>query len=161
MEIFAFAIQMEKDGEAYYRHQAEVNQDSVLRSIFLMLALEEAKHANILQSISDGKPYDLVSRDSVAENKNLFQNVADYIAKTKAMPEQAELYEAAKELEQKSIDLYQDLLSKATDSASRALFTFLVKEETDHYTVMDDLYHFVNRPKEWVEAAEFGVRQEY
>ena len=161
MEILDFAIQMEKDGETYYTHQADVNKDNGLRSIFLMLALEEAKHAGILQSISDGKPYDLVSRDSVAENMNLFQNVSDYIATTKAIPEQTDLYEAAKELEQKSIDLYQDLLNKATDDASRALFTFLVKEETDHYTVMDDLYHFVNRPKEWVEAAEFGVRQEY
>jgi len=46
-----FAIQMELDGERYYLEQAELNKDNNLRPVFVMLAGEERKHAEILPAV--------------------------------------------------------------------------------------------------------------
>lgn len=76
-------------------------------------------------------------------------------------PNQLDTYRSALEMEKKSIALYQELLSKATDPADKALFEHLVKQEKDHYAVLEDLVDHVGRPEQWVESAEFGRRKEY
>ena len=47
------------------------------------------------------------------------------------------------------------------DAATGALFHFLIQEENRHRDLMEELYQHVNRPNNWVESAEFGVREEY
>ena len=71
------------------------------------------------------------------------------------------MYHAALELEQRSIDLYTDLRAKAADVQTQSLFEFLIQEESRHYQILEDVFRFVNRPNEWVELAEFGLREEY
>ena len=161
MQILTFAIQMERDGEKYYQHQAARCEGNALQTVFTMLAAEEAKHAEILTSVAGGLPYALEDNAALTRQMDLFRNAPDFQSAVQQLPDQAELYLASMEIEQKSVALYEDLLRQATDDVSRKLFTFLVKEERDHYTIMEELYRHVNRPKEWVEAAEFGVREDY
>ena len=160
MDALKFAIQMEKDGEAYYLEQMQKNEGNSLRQIFEMLGREEAKHAAILLSVSKGLPYELAS-DADANRQNLFAQATDFASEIKTLPEQAELYHAAVEMEQKSVNLYTDMQTQATDALMQKLFLFLIKEEQDHLAVMEELFRFVNRPNDWVEAAEFGVREDY
>ncbi|HWQ41417.1 MAG TPA: rubrerythrin, partial [Desulfosporosinus sp.] len=40
-------------------------------------------------------------------------------------------------------------------------FEYLIKQEEDHYTIIEQLVSLLSRPEEWVESAEFGVREEY
>ena len=161
MEIMQFAIGMEKDGEAYYRAQAEKNRDNALRTVFLALAADEARHADLLQRMAEDVPLELESDNDLQQHDDLFRLAADYQSPVAEAPEQAELYRAAMEMEQKSIDLYADLTQKAGDAVSGGIFGFLIKEEKRHFTILEELYRHVNRPNEWVEAAEFGVREEY
>lgn len=160
MDALQFAIQMEKDGEAYYLGQMERNEGNALRQIFEMLAKEEAKHAAILLSVSKGLPYELASGVDDSR-KNLFAQATDFASEIKTLPEQADLYHAAVEMEQKSVDIYTEMQAQATDPLMQKLFTFLIKEEQDHQAVMEDLFRFVNRPNDWVESPEFGVREDY
>lgn len=44
MNIFEFAMQMEKDGEAFYREIAKKTKNSGLQKIFNTLADEEVVH---------------------------------------------------------------------------------------------------------------------
>jgi rubrerythrin len=54
---------------------------------------------------------------------------------------------------------YKDLLSKSPND--KDLFGFLISQEEKHYKVMEAIVKMVNRPNEWVESAEFGIREEY
>jgi rubrerythrin len=65
----------------------------------------------------------------------------------------------ALEKERQSIELYQKLLLHATDD--RELFEYLIKQEQEHYGLLEEIIKMVNRPNEWVESAEFGLREEY
>lgn len=161
MDILAFAIDMERDGERFYTDQAAKNTENALAPVFLALAEDERKHAELLLSKRAGQPYTLAGTAAQHPQRNLFQTALDYQAKVPEKPEQAELYHMARDMEKKSIDLYRELWEKADDPETKELFGFLVAEETAHEALLEKLFRHVNRPNEWVESAEFGVREEY
>lgn len=161
MDVLQFALEMELEGERYYRRQSEMYAKTPLKTVFDILAKDEAKHAEILRSKMDGTAYELKVQEQLTNRKNLFVGLKDYKPLAEERPDQAELYHAALEIEQRSIDLYTDLRAKAADAQTRALFDFLVQEESRHHQILEDVFRFVNRPNEWVESAEFGLREEY
>ncbi|HNW86946.1 MAG TPA: ferritin family protein [Candidatus Limiplasma sp.] len=161
MEILQYAITMEEDGEKYYREQAARNADNPLRVVFEALADDEARHASLIRSKADGVPFQLEAANSLSGKQNLFSIAKDFHSSVEELPNQLEAYHAALDKEQQSIDLYQGLLDKAEDDVSRGLFSFLVQEEKHHLEILDELFQHLNRPNNWVESAEFGVREEY
>lgn len=50
-EIFRFAVQIEKNGESFYRTAARKITDKAVRDIFLSLADDEVKHKEFFQGI--------------------------------------------------------------------------------------------------------------
>lgn len=160
MNILEFAINMELEGEKYYKEQAEKNNDNSLKNIFLILAKDENNHAEILQNKSNNLPYELNNNETLSEAKNLFKGIKDFKNEIKQTPDQLDLYRAALEKEKESIQLYEKLLSEANDDKSKDLFNFLINQEKDHYTTLDELVSQLNKSNDWVESAEFGLRLE-
>ena len=160
MNILEFAINMELDGEKYYNDQAEIINDKNLKNIFLILAKDESSHAKILQDKSNNLSYDLKSNETLSEAKNLFKGIKDFKNEIKLNPDQLDLYRVALEKEKESIDLYEKLLSQSEDNESKKLFEFLIDQEKDHYTTLEEIVSQLNKSNDWVEAAEFGVRPE-
>jgi len=74
---------------------------------------------------------------------------------------QLDVYRLASSQEEKSIDLYNDMLSKSLDIKDKELFTFLISQEKEHLSLFEELVAMLMRPEEWVENAEFGEREEY
>ena len=64
-------------------------------------------------------------------------------------------------IEKESIDLYKEFLSEAKNEVEKNLFQYLIKEEEKHFQILEDIVLLVNRPEEWIESAEFGLREEY
>lgn len=161
MNIIKHAIQMEKDGEAYYTKQANLNKGTSLHTVCMMLATEEKKHAEILSNKLNNLSYELKESDTYAEAKNIFANVSDFKKEAKGLPSQLDFYNLALENEQKSIDLYKESLSKAQNDDEKALYKFLLKEEKDHFEIIDELVKLLTHAEQWVESAEFGTREDY
>ena len=159
MNSIELAIGMELDGKRFYMQQAEKAEDSGLKSIFHTLAEEESIHARILKSKAETLPYELV--DTYAEIKSIFVEIGNYKNIIKQIPDALDVYTMALEAEKKSIDLYTEMLQEATDAKDKKIFEYLIEQEKDHYKVMEQLIELVNRPNDWVESAEFGIRKEY
>ncbi|GAH41605.1 unnamed protein product [marine sediment metagenome] len=53
MNIFEYAMKMEKDGEEYYRQLAQQTTNKGLQTILTMLADEEVKHYNAISAIKN------------------------------------------------------------------------------------------------------------
>lgn len=159
MNSIELAIKMELDGKKFYLQQADKAEDSGLKSIFHTLAEEESIHARILKSRAETLPYELV--DTYAEIKNIFVEIGNYTNIIKQLPDAVDVYNMALESEKKSLDLYREMLEEARDDKDRKIFKFLIEQESDHYKVIEQLVELVNRPNEWVESAEFGLRKEY
>jgi len=161
MDSLEFAIKMEVDGEKYYREQAKNNKGNSLETVFLNLADDERKHADFLRGDATESLDDLESNDSFKEYKNVFEGLDDYKDEIKSVPTQLDVYKMALEREKESIELYEDMLSKASTKDEKRLFKLLIKEETNHHRIIEDMVYYLNRAEEWVEDAEFGLREEY
>lgn len=161
MSKLNFAIQMEVDGERYYLSQAEINKGTSLYRAFILLAEAEKKHADLLRTKCSDADGSINDDSSALEPTSLFSDKADYMRDAHVVPGQLEIYVFAREMEQKSIDLYREILAEAKDDPTRQLIEFLIKQEQDHYAFFDELITLLRRPREWVEDAEFGQREEY
>lgn len=161
MTALEFAIIMELQGEQYYREQAKVNHGTSLEAVFLMLANDEKMHANVLEKKVNKLNYVLEPIETLTAAKNVFTDKVRIKNEIKEIPSQIDIYRAAMENEKESILLYQKYLNEATDEENKNLFEYLILQEKDHYEVLERLVTLLSRPEEWVEDAEFGVREEY
>lgn len=161
MNNLEYAINMELEGHKYYLEQADLCQNNELRTIFLILADAEQQHADLLLRRQKEEEVTL-KEDSIVKDKNsFFHNLADFKPDVPRALKQLDVYRYAAEQEQKSIELYQGMLEQAKDPKDKELFTFLIKQEIEHLHLFEDLVILLTRPEEWVESAEFGIREEY
>ena len=161
MNRLALAIQTEVDGEQYYLKQAGLNQDNPLAKVFNILAATEKRHADLLRTVATQSlpaDYDV---DSDQERSTLFSCLDDFKSGSFLMPGQLDAYQAALEMEQKSVALYESLLLQPESQEEKRLLTYLVQQEKDHVKLVENLIILLERPRDWVESAEFGKREEY
>ena len=157
MDILVYAIKMELDGEKYYREQAELNRENGLYGVFMDLAKDESDHAKVLEDKARGLFY----RSNTSVQSSV-QNVFAKLSKLKEIPcyqDQVDIYKMALEMEKQSIDLYKKLLSESM--GDKELYNYLIEQEEEHCEIIEEIIKIANRSKDWVEAAEFGEREEY
>ncbi|NLP16662.1 MAG: ferritin family protein [Clostridiales bacterium] len=161
MNKLEFAIRMENEGRQYYLEQALKNQDNALSKVFNILADSEKEHEELLKKRLNNEEYSLNEDDSIKNIKSVFNGLKDFEASTIRSATQLDVYRLAVEIEEKSIDLYKDMLKASDNDKDKELFEFLLREERKHLTLFDELVKMLTRPEEWVESAEFGLREDY
>ncbi len=161
MDILSRAIEAQREGQRYYADHARQHAQNAFAAVFAMLAEDEKRHEMILQASRDNLPYRLEDNSTAKKVSELFAGLDGLKAEIPAPMEQADIYFAALEMEKKSVALLEQLLAACQDPDEKALYAFLIDQEVQHVQVMEGLYRHINRPNEWVEAAEFGLREEY
>lgn len=165
MNIFEYAMQMEKDGEGYYRQLAEESRSAGLRKIFVMLADEEVKHFKVVEAMSRHLGAPRLAETPILDNvKNVFAEMRDekeplLIDAT----EETRKYLKARDLEEKSRDFYREKAEEAPEAPQFQIFMRLSREEEKHLRIMENIVEFVSRPEpgNWLENAEWTHLDEY
>ena len=155
MDIFEFAMQMEKDGEEFYRKLAETCNDVGLKNILTMLADEEVDHFRIIEHMSkkEGDP-DKKQSQLLDNVKNIFIQMKDEDKDFDIECSQADSYRKAREIEEKSMNFYTERANE-TEGKQKDLFLQLAEEERKHVYLMDSLVEFVTEPESWLDNAEW------
>jgi rubrerythrin len=162
MNPLEFAIQMETDGEQFYRRQADLYEGTVLAVIFRKLADAEQKHAELIQGHLAGFTDVMPDSEPLTSLGNIFSDMADFRRQARNLPDQLDVYRLAVGVEQRSVDLYTELLrSSAAGSEDERMLEYLLTQETGHLALFDELSEHLRQASEWVEAAEFGSREDY
>lgn len=161
MELLDLALSMELDLGKFYREQAELNKENSLEVVFTLLAKEEENHARLLKANADKLTLALEDSNILSEAQSIFKNLAKFTTNIKDIPDQLDAYRMALENEQQSLKFYQDLSAYATNEQSKKVFDYLAKQEDKHCVIIEELVKLLTSPEEWVESAEFGVREEY
>ena len=161
MHSLDYAIQTEMDGVKFYTEQAQKNKGTTLQKVFDLLADEERQHEIILRRILSDTFSDLTENSSLADKKSIFSDLGDFKDEIRENPHQIEVYRLAREMEEKSIALYEKMLEEAKNDIEKSVIKYLITQETYHYQLMDEFVIRIGRPDEWVESAEFGEREEY
>lgn len=161
MNVFDLAMEMEKDGEKYYRHLVEKTTNSGMKNILNMLAEDEVKHFQVLQKLKTSSQVELLSTPILSGSKNIFQQLYDNKNWDDIPVNQIDLYKKAREIETRSFNFYMEKARANTDPATQKMFFLIAEEEKRHEFLLDNIIQFVSRPQTWLENAEFNHLDQY
>lgn len=159
MDIYEFAMQMEKDGENYYRKLIKECKKPGLKKIFAMLADEEVKHYTFIEQLRQKAVLPEVNDTQILENvKNIFIEMKE----GKEIPqidttEETNAYRKARDIEERSWKFYLEKAQEVEGEQAKLLLKQLAKEEEKHLRIMGNIVEFVSRaePGKWLENAEW------
>lgn len=75
--------------------------------------------------------------------KNIFESIEDIKSEEKEMLSQLDFYRIVLNKEKQSIDFYAEYLSKADGVKEKELFEYLIKQEKQHFELIDELASFL------------------
>jgi rubrerythrin len=160
MVIFEYAMQMEKDGEEFYRDIALKTENAGVRYILTMLADEEVRHFEILKKIQE-TPHEPAETKILDNAENVFIQMKQTGQTFDVDVSQIQLYREGQAIEQKSIDFYTEKANEVPQQYQKQIFLKLAAEEKKHYFLLENIIDFVSRPATWLENAEFCHLEEY
>lgn len=161
MNIYDYAMQMEKDGENYYRDSAQKINNAGLKKILGMLADAEVKHYDILQKMKKNEKTQAPHTEILSNVKNIFVEMQEAKDTVGVNISQKELYKKAQEIEKKSQEFYSEKATEVSDQSQKELFLKVAEEEKKHYWILENILNFISRPQNWLENAEWYHLDEY
>ena len=161
MNIYDYALQMEKESEDYYRQLAQRTNSKGLKTIFNMLGDEEAQHYRVVADMKSKMPARVPETNILPDAKEVFRQMTNNIEKFDFSGEQLKFYEKAQEIEQKSRNFYLQKADEVEDEVQKRIFKSLAEEEKKHFFLLQNIIDFVAMPKDWLENAEWYHLDEY
>jgi len=160
MDIFEFALQMEKEGMDLYLEIAGKSDDRGIQKIFGMLASDEKRHQDVIRRMRDGDP-DVEETEVLSEARNVFAGMRDDGEKIDTAQPQSDLYRKAMDIEERSVRFYTEKAEEEKDPGKNKIFEALSREEEKHLFLIENMVEFISRPETWLENAEFNHLEEY
>ncbi len=160
MGVVDDAVRLEETAEATYRQAAAHAENPSARRLLGLLADAEATHAAALRGRRNEDQLrgpDLVSAAS-AWIRGTVEGGASALSSDAGL---LDLLRGAMDLERRTEAFYREHAQGAGDAQLVRLFDELAEIERSHFVLMSSLVEYYNRPNEWVESAEFGLRPDY
>ena len=159
MGLLDDAIALERKAEDNYRSAALNTADAGAKKVLDLLADEEAAHAAALTEMTASR--DLSGIDLLeAARAWVGGAVEGGVGSISPDAGLRQILERAMDLEQTTEAFYREQASFA-DPEQKELLLALAEAEKRHYQLVSSLVIYFDRPNEWVESAEFGLREEY
>ena len=154
-EIFQFAIQIEENGEKFYRHIAQKLANPKIQELFIFLAGEELKHKKIYEQmvskLGKNEPFETYPGEYFAylrayvDNKIFNQKKLDQVIAN--IKEETSAVNFAIDRELDSILYYQEMKTLVTEN-NRQSIDEIVEEERKHFLKLSDIKKLINNKKE-------------
>ena len=142
-EVLQAALEMERQGRAYYLQAARRVKDPVIRATLEALAHDEEIHEHVIrryyEAVRKQAGWPDISADVTAPQpaKQRIQEIMDQTAGQIGEDDAyADVYEKARELELKSRDYYREQADQAEDRELVKFFRFLAGMEQTHLEVL-------------------------
>ena len=160
--ILTKAMQLERDGHAFYLAAAEQTQAEAGRSMFLSLAKDELHHLEILDRVYRSWLGDGVwpSPGELALEGSRRWPVFPPPGQAEAVSPRTGELDALRQgiaAEEASIALYQQGQETAPTSQARELYGYLVEQEEGHRTILQGEYDHLTHTGFWFDWREFDL----
>jgi rubrerythrin len=164
MNVFDFALNLEKDGRTLYEKLANDTQTPELKNIFNLLAAAEEEHYATLDALKRGVDPASCQSTALDKNRNIrnsFQQLLDRKDTMGVLARDPDGFGHVLKAEEESIRLYRELADKETNPATRKLWLTIADEEEKHLNMIENIYEFVEKPATYLAWGEFGNLQEF
>lgn len=157
IDIYEYAMKVERDGERYYRELAEKAKDIGVKSILTMLADEEVKHFVLFELMSQQKALPIQEQvDVFKHTQNMFEKMKKENLKLAITNDEIKLYQNALNSEKHSYTFYQEKAKMLEEGEQKEAFLRIAEEERKHMELLENLVEYVSMPSNWIESAEFN-----
>ena len=161
MDVYDYAMQLEKDGENYYREAARRSQHKGLTGILTMLADAEVVHYGVFKRMKEHEPWQLPEATIVKDVKNIFVRMREEGKLEGISVSEIELYTKAQDIEKATEDFYREKGAQVEDRTSGKPSCKVAGEEHKHYLILQEIIDFISRPQQWLENAEWYHLEDY
>jgi rubrerythrin len=164
LQAIETAIQIEKDGLAFYTEAARQTDDPSGKKMFQTLARDEAAHLKLFEGarqtlLTEGE---WLSPQQVAaispksfERPPIFPTGGEIRAE---IPErELAVLQRGIEAEEASIAFYSEQMDKTDDPGGRAMYAYLIEQEKGHRTILQGEYDYLSRTGFWFDFQEFSL----
>lgn len=160
MNVFDFAMEMEKAGQVHYERLAAEASTAEFKNLFSMLATAEQAHYDALHAVKNGK--DVVKADfTVLEKaKIIFQKLLPEKEDRGDLQADPDGYMHAIKAEEDSIKFYEEAAEKEQNEYARKLLLMLAEEEKEHLSIVENIYEFAEAPRTFLAWGEFSNLKE-
>ena len=150
------------DGKSYYLKLAAGTSISGLKTIFTMLAEDEQKHYDVIQTLKDFAVADNMADSTALEKaQNIFAELITDKNTITTMSDDLDGYIHAMKIEADSVRFYENVAEKEKDEKTRKILLQIAEEEKKHYNIVENIYEFVLKPKYFLAWGEFSNLKEF
>jgi rubrerythrin len=159
MDIYEYAMKMEKDGEQFYREIASQTANPGLTKILTMLADAEVKHYKLFENMKKNDKVGMPDSPILNDVKNIFIEMREK-KQFKVDGSQIDLYKKAQGIEKQTRDFYLDKAEEVVPGQKK-IFLKIAEEEKRHYLILENIIRFVSQPDIWLENPEWYHLEDY
>ncbi|MAG14653.1 MAG: hypothetical protein CL874_02055 [Dehalococcoidales bacterium] len=156
LEALQIAIQMEINGQKYYRKASQESSNELGKKLLESLAAEEDIHRRkfeeIYNAIRNQKAWPVTDfqPDKGRRLRSVFARIAEETGTWVKMGDtELQAVQTAMDMEKRSHDFYQGQRKEATHDAERGFYETVAAEEREHHIVLLDYYEFLKDPVGW------------
>ncbi len=158
LQVLSQALQLEKDGRAFYLQAAERMHDERCQRTFRALADDERIHEEmILRQLHavEGEGHYVLLPDLQVQRIDLEERLfppsgPELNAKLQRTYDELSALQMALEIEIKSFDLYRQAAARESDEAARQMYLWLAAAEHTHFDMLMANYETLSSESAWV-----------
>jgi rubrerythrin len=155
------AIQMEKDGYAFYIKAAAQTTSTMGRTIFESLAADEQRHLDVFQKMFEDKVGQPEWNDLINSSKK-YANIPIFPKDLKEMsgmdPDSTEIdaLRIAMDSEKEAIDYYNEIKENIDNQELKNVINEIIEQEKNHYSLLEKEFNHINTTGFWFEFDYLG-----
>jgi rubrerythrin len=157
MDMFCTALEMKERKQNLYDEAMKACPDQVGIETFRMLRDAEAEHFQRIQEIYEEAKKGKVWADACKyhefetdDKQTILRKIAEEHGKIpKACVDDVVAIQTGMQLENASIQFFQNQLDASTDPVEREFLENMIKEEREHFVLLADLKYYYTDPESW------------
>jgi rubrerythrin len=161
MNVFDFAMEIERSGRNFYRGVAEKTGTAGVRTIFSMMAEDEQEMLERFRAMKATVRTTTLQDSSILENAgNSIENILNE-REALLLTSDLEAYHYVMEVEAAICRLYEDAARREPNAEVQGLLRRIASEERRELEGLRQIYDFVNAPNEFLAWGEFSNLNEF
>lgn len=156
------AIQMEKNGYAFYKKAAAQTTSEMGRTVFESLAADEFVHLDTFQKIFQGK-IDTVEWETLIQSNTKHNDNSIFPKDLKTMknanPNSNELdaLQMGMDSEKEAIDYYTSIMNSAPSVEVKEILNEIINQEKNHYRILQQEFSHLSSTGLWYDIDARGA----
>jgi rubrerythrin len=155
------AIQMEKDGYAFYNKAAAQTSSNMGRTIFESLAADEQRHLDVFQKMFEDKIGQSEWNDLINSSKK-YASIPIFPTNLKEAPgmdpdsTEIDALRMAMDSEKEAIEYYNKIKENLDDQELKNVIDEIINQEKNHYSLLEKEFNHINSTGYWFEFDYLG-----